>query len=278
MKVLFLGTGASEGIPGLFCECDLCSRARALGGKNIRTRTSIHIDEKYKIDLPPDTFLHVLRYNLNLADVEYLFITHSHSDHLCPSMLNYRRRPFILQEIKPLHIYGNQRVLSHIRDVLKFHGMDVMSHPNFILHRVRPFQLIKSGRASVMPLPSDHSRLEVSLLYLFEVGGKTILHGYDSGWFLKETWKTLEDYTLDLVILDCTNGRVSPDEMRGHMGIEGVLKTKEHMISRGIANKDTIFVATHFAHGIGGLLHEQLESRLLPMNVQVAFDGLTIEL
>ena len=48
MKILFLGTGASEGIPGLFCECDLCAKARALGGKNIRTRTSIHIDEKYK--------------------------------------------------------------------------------------------------------------------------------------------------------------------------------------------------------------------------------------
>lgn len=110
---------------------------------------------------------------------------------------------------------------------------------------------------------------------IFETGRKKILHGYDSGWFPKETWKELRKHTLDLAILDCTYG--GTPGMKYHMGIDGVLKTKGRMLSEGIANKDTVFVATHFSHN-GGLLHEELVYRLRPENVQVAFDGLRIEL
>ena len=270
MLISFLGTSAAEGWPGLFCECSSCDKARALGGKNIRTRCSIHLGGKYKVDLPPDNYLHMLRYGFNLAEIGHLFITHAHYDHLHADDLLMRRTPFAhLKEEKPLHVYGNQLTLNRIKDTV-----GVPSKSNLTLHLAEPFQTIRAGRVSATPLPADHSPDQTCLLYLFEVGGKVILHGYDSGWFPDETWKALRHYTLDLVVLDCTNGRLP--QVRYHMGVEGVLKAKKRMLSRRLANKDTIFVATHFSHN-GGLLHEQLERRLLPRNVQVAFDGLTIE-
>lgn len=37
MKIKYWGTGASEGLPAVFCDCENCQKARRLGGKNIRT-------------------------------------------------------------------------------------------------------------------------------------------------------------------------------------------------------------------------------------------------
>ncbi|MGQ9595972.1 MAG: MBL fold metallo-hydrolase [Thermoproteota archaeon] len=271
MRVQFLGTGAAEGWPGLFCECEACNRARALGGKNFRTRSSIHIDESYKVDLPPDTYFHVLRYNLNLVEVKHLFVTHTHYDHLHPDELLMRRMPFAhMRREEPLHIYGNGQALDYVEKVVKD-----PSKLNLILHSVEPFCTMKVDKLEVMPLLANHSPDQTCLLYLFEINGKTVLHGHDSGWFPEETWSALKNYDLDLVILDCTNGGLPGIDY--HMGIEGVLETKRRMVSWHIAKRETIFVATHFSHN-GGLLHDQLVSKLLPEGVRVAFDGLTIEL
>lgn len=59
--------------------------------------------------------------------------------------------------------------------------------------------------------------------------------------------------------------------------MNGVLRVKEEMMKRGIANDETMFVVTHFSHN-GGLLNEELVDRLEPENVELAYDGLTVEL
>lgn len=46
MKIKYLGTAAAEGIPALFCRCDICKEARKRGGREIRTRSQAIIDEK----------------------------------------------------------------------------------------------------------------------------------------------------------------------------------------------------------------------------------------
>jgi len=82
MKVRFLGTAAFEGIPSLFCGCALCAKAKQIGGKELRTRTSVMIDDDLKVDFPPDTLLHMHRDGIDLDQVKDLLFTHSHSDHL----------------------------------------------------------------------------------------------------------------------------------------------------------------------------------------------------
>ena len=272
MEILFLGTGAAEGWPGLFCECEYCQKARKLGGKNVRTRSSVHIDEKYKVDLPPDTYLHMLQNNLNYAKVEHLFFTHTHYDHFHPQSLIMRHPPFAhMKHERALHVYGNRNVIGAVEQALA-----TVQELNVTPHFVEPFVSFKAGEMHVIPVLADHSPDETCLNYIFEIKGKTILHGYDSGWFPQETWHALKRVDLDVAVLDCTNGGVSGTE-RYHMSINGVLRVKEQMKKWSIASEETSFVATHFSHG-GQLLHQQLAERLTPYGVLVAYDGMHLEI
>jgi phosphoribosyl 1,2-cyclic phosphate phosphodiesterase len=77
MRIQILGTAAAEGWPAVFCGCQTCLRARAAGGKDIRSRSSVQIDNEIKIDLPPDTYYHSVRHNIEFSRLKHLFITHS---------------------------------------------------------------------------------------------------------------------------------------------------------------------------------------------------------
>lgn len=69
MKITYLGTAASEGLPAPFCTCPVCQKARQEGGKSVRTRTQALVDESLLIDFPPDTYLHWLRNNFDFLKV-----------------------------------------------------------------------------------------------------------------------------------------------------------------------------------------------------------------
>lgn len=61
MKIHFLGTAASEGIPNPFCRCEHCQQARIRKGKNIRTHSSAIIDDQLLIDVAPEFSQQLLR-------------------------------------------------------------------------------------------------------------------------------------------------------------------------------------------------------------------------
>jgi phosphoribosyl 1,2-cyclic phosphate phosphodiesterase len=67
MELKYLGTAAAEGIPGIFCNCQYCMDARNQGGKNIRTRSQSIIDDHLLIDFPPDSYSHMLQYNISVS-------------------------------------------------------------------------------------------------------------------------------------------------------------------------------------------------------------------
>ena len=69
MKINYLGTGAAERIPGIFCNCKLCKYAREKKGREIRTQTQLIIDDVLLIDFPGDSYLHLLQYDLCFADL-----------------------------------------------------------------------------------------------------------------------------------------------------------------------------------------------------------------
>lgn len=270
MNIRFLGTAAAEGWPAVFCQCRNCRRARSAGGKNIRTRSSVLINKDLKVDLPPDTYYHTIKYGLELAKVEHLLITHTHQDHFYFEELVMRRKPFAeLLDAGNLKIYGNEGACNKIQQ-LKVRD-EVSSLEEMV---VKPFEGFKAGNYEITPLIADHSAEEQCLVYVISNQRKMILYGHDSGWFPPETWDELEKFELDLVIADCTNGALP--FVKYHMGIEGVLSMKEEMTKRGIANNETTFIATHFSHN-GGLLHSELEEKLTPDGVNVAYDGLIIE-
>ena len=61
MEIQYLGTAAAEGLPALFCDCEICRKARNTGGKEVRTRTQSIVDGKILIDFPPDTYTQIGR-------------------------------------------------------------------------------------------------------------------------------------------------------------------------------------------------------------------------
>ena len=73
MKLRYLGTAAYEGIPSLFCQCELCKKARELGGKNLRSRSQALVNDDLLIDFPPDTSLHYMKYNFNYLKIIFFF-------------------------------------------------------------------------------------------------------------------------------------------------------------------------------------------------------------
>ena len=107
MKINYLGTGAAERIPGIFCNCKLCKYAREKKGREIRTQTQLIIDDVLLIDFPGDSYLHLLQYDLCFADFDSLLISHWHSDHFYGEDLAYRMSGYALDIPNRLTVYGN---------------------------------------------------------------------------------------------------------------------------------------------------------------------------
>lgn len=117
MKIQFLGTAAAEGVPAMFCNCDICKNIRALGAGEYRTRTQVFIDGELSVDFPPDAYAHMAAYGVDFSAIRYLLVTHSHMDH-------FYAHDFILRGYKyaaemaaeELTIYGNREVCDVFRE------------------------------------------------------------------------------------------------------------------------------------------------------------------
>ncbi|MCS6948841.1 MAG: MBL fold metallo-hydrolase [Armatimonadota bacterium] len=264
MKILFLGTSAAEGVPGIFCGCEVCQVARQRGGKNLRTRSSIFIDGVLKIDLPPDTLHHVLTYGLDLSRLHHLLITHTHEDHLALHELGYLLPGFAQREL-PLKVYGSAdfaRALGNASETVR-RALEV--------HVLQPFTPYEIERYTVVPVLAYHREEEECFNYLVSDGTKTVLYMCDTGWYREATWRYLAGVRLDAVIAECTKGFVeAPYDT--HLGLNDVLQLKERLRAMGTAHAQTRWVVTHFSHN-GRPLHEELEAFCRPHGVEVAYDG-----
>jgi len=270
MEIVFLGTSAAEGWPGVFCSCRYCERARELGGRNVRTRSSVVIDRKFLIDLTPDTYLNSLRFNIDLSKIRYLFVTHSHQDHFYPQELYMRGEPFAhLPEEAILEIFGNYNVIKTLEEKINCERTKIR------LHRVSPFERIEHEDFTLVPLLADHSQGEEALVFIIKIGEKTIFYGHDSGWYPEATWEYLKDFYIDLAIFDCTFGGI--DQRKGHMGIQAIIEAKGVLEKSGSIDPRSICVATHFSHN-GGLLYDELVERLNPYGFLVAYDGMVLHI
>lgn len=272
MKITYFGTAAGEGWPGVFCDCELCRKARKLGGKNIRTRSQALINEDLLLDLPPDNYLHTLYYGLDLGKVHTLLFTHSHSDHCYPSDLELLREPFSHTYEGRMNVFGNDAVEKKIEYSCKSLGGD---RERFAFHRIMPNETVRSGSYTVTALRATHAKDETCLFYHIRQGDQAVLYAHDTGIFTEENLETLSScfHPLSLVSLDCTQQRLRDGKY--HMGLADAAEQKEVLLQRGLADEKTIFVVNHFSHN-GGWLHDELSQEAGAFGMLASYDGMSL--
>jgi phosphoribosyl 1,2-cyclic phosphate phosphodiesterase len=116
------------------------------------------------------------------------------------------------------------------------------------------------------------------LIYRITRGGKSILYGHDSGIYKPETLDALgKAGPLDVALLDCTHTIRTDVEFKHHMSISIAARMVEELRSRGAVTEKTRLIATHFSPHSGARSHEELVSLMLPHRMEVAFDGMVVD-
>lgn len=274
MKIKYLGTGAAEGIPALFCRCAICNEARKRGGRELRTRSQAIIDDKILVDFPADSYFHIQHYNMDFSSIAHLLITHSHDDHFYPFDL-LMRLPIYEHDMgaEVLHIYGNDVVGSLLKEAAdRFCVLEIWDYLHF--HEVKPFEKFEIEDYTIYPMPTKHMKTETALIYLIEHDGKTILYGNDSSMFYDEIWEFLEGKKLDCVSLDCTMGKHPIDP--NHMGFQHNLAIRDKLMDMGCTDSDTKWICVHFSHN-GEMLYKEMTEWAEKENFEVAWDGMEAE-
>lgn len=274
MKLQYLGTGAAEGIPALFCNCEYCVQARKNRGKDIRTRSQAIVDDRLLIDFPADSFGHMNRFQIDLPSIQSVLITHTHQDHLYLEDFGLRFDAFCHKIKGKLTLYGNDALVDQYRAMYRRDPEDTHLDGRLDVRRLPPFQNVRIEDFDVCALPADHDPAENCCIYLIQQGDKAMLYGNDSGWFPQETWSFLRGTKLDLISLDCTHLRYPAGQ--NHMGIPDVLRAKEEFQRLGCTHPNTRYVVTHFSHN-GHMLHDEIVRTLEPYGIAAAYDGCTIE-
>lgn len=283
---MFLGTGASEGIPAMFCRCDYCNRARQNGGKDIRSRCSFRIDAKHQIDFSPDMFWQINQCNVDLFELEHILITHTHEDHLdIPQIMS--RNSAVPIDKKPINIYVNEHGVKWANDQLFQYLTDPKSHNIFMeRYRIIPtryFEAFSAGELVAVPLKANHKGFginEYAQNYLVQLqDGKSLLYATDTGWYPDETWEFLKGKCADIIIMEATFGGrldrgIHPD---GHLDVRSALLMLDKMKETGFVRDNCSIYITHINHK-HGMMHEDLQTAFNNSRhkATVAWDGLRI--
>jgi len=253
MKLTFLGTGTSTGVPSIACDCETCLSEDL---KDKRLRVSILIEHAGKtilVDTSADFRQQALRANIRYLDA--VLITHCHVDHVFglddirPLNFRYGAMPIFANEIAWIDL---RRIFQYIFKPVHFGGGLPQLIPHTVYHNA-PFNI--GADITVTPLEVIHGKLPV-VAYRFN----DFAYATDLNFISEETIAGLQG--LDVLVLDCV--RIKPHAT--HLGLDGALEYIERI-------KPKRAFLTHLNHDI---MYAR-DSKLLPDNVQFAYDGLVIE-
>ncbi len=274
MKLKFLGTAAAEGVPAVFCNCPTCQRAKARGGKDVRTRSQILLDDDALFDFPMDTYMHMLRYKLDLSRIKRVLITHSHMDHCYPQEFCMRGGPFAhgLTEER-VTIYGNETVCKiFANDTDREIRPEVKQ--SLSVRALRPFDQVTDDDMRIIALPASHTQGEECLVYYVERNGDGVLLLNDTGPLQRAVFEKLYamGVNVTVAVLDCTYGAIRHGAGR-HMGLYDIVDQCELMRAVGLVKSDAKIIATHLSHNTD-LDYDGISALAAKENIVVAFDGM----
>lgn len=253
MKVTVLGSGTSQGVPVIGCQCPVC---QSLDFRDKRLRSSVHIEVAGKsivIDSGPDFRQQMLRERISQLDA--LLFTHEHKDHTA-GMDDIRSFNF-LQE-KDMPVYAAPRVIEQLKREFAY-VFSEKKYPGVPMVEVneldgQPFEV---EGIQVIPIEVLHYKLPV---YGFRIGDFTYIT--DAKTISEESLKKARgSKTLMINALQQT-------EHLSHLTLNEAID-----MAQKIGADVTYF--THLSHKMGS--HKTIEAQL-PNNIYIAYDGLQLSL
>ena len=254
LEITFLGTGTSQGIPVIACDCVVCQSADP---RDNRTRSSILISvngENYVVDTGPDFRAQMLRENVK--SLRAVLFTHEHKDHVA-GMDDVRA--FNYKEKRDMEIFCSERVeealmreFYYVFESIKYPGV-----PSVNVNRIENNAFMLPCGERIIPVEVMHYKMPVLGFRI-----KDFTYITDA--------KTVEDSEVEKV----KGSRVlvvnalRKNEHISHFNLDEALDFIEKI------NPEMAYL-THISHLFDS--HEEIEMEL-PKNVRVAYDGLKINL
>ena len=251
VKITFLGTGTSQGVPLIACECEVCTSADT---RDKRLRSSVLVESettRFIIDSGPDFRQQLLREKIKRLDA--VVFTHEHKDHIA-GLDEVKAFNFINKMIMP--VYATNRVqqalhreFAYIFSEEKYPGIpeiDVIDFDN------EPFYV---GDILVQPINVLHYKLPVKGFRINDFAYIT-----DANFIPAEEKKKLKN--LNVLVLNALRKEPHISHFTFEEAIELVKELKP---------RKAYF--THISHQLG--LHKEI-SKELPSNIELAVDGLQL--
>ncbi len=252
-KVVVLGSGTSQGVPVIACECNVCI---STDFKDDRTRSSILIqvgEENYVIDTGPDFRYQMLREKVK--SLRGVIFTHEHKDHVA-GMDDIRAFNHI--ESRPMEVYCSDRVEEALRREFHYVFSDERypGIPKVELYRIDDEPIELKNNLTLIPVNVMHYKMPVK--------------GFRFGDFAYITdAKKIDDNEVKKVIgvKTLVINALHRSEHLSHFNLEQALDFIN------LVNPENAYL-THISHLFGR--HQEVELEL-PDNVLLAYDGLTLE-
>ena len=256
MKLVFLGTGTSVGVPMIGCDCAVC---RSGDPHNRRRRTSLYLQAggcHVIVDTTPDFREQVLQYKVPRVDA--VFFTHSHADHIF-GFDDIRRFNSMQQSVIPA--YAAADTLDDLLRIYNYvdYGDEI---PGVFRPRseFRPMDgPVTLDGLCVTPVAVEHGPT-TTRGYVFEAEGRRVGYIPDCKAIPEEAYASLRD--LDIMVLDGLRHRPH----RTHLTVEESVAALQRI---GAAQSYII----HLCHDLD---HAETQAGL-PAGIDVSYDGLSVD-
>lgn len=253
MRITFLGTGTSQGVPVIGCPCAICS---SKDPKDNRLRSSIFVevdDVNFVIDTGPDFRYQMLREKVTKLDA--VLFTHGHKDHTA-GLDDVRAFNYFQQ--KEMDVFASQETQEVLRREFQyvFTNSQYPGVPQIKLHEIgnKPFAI---NGVNIIPIRVLHHRMEV---FGFRIGDFTYIT--DANSIAAEEKEKIKGSKV-LVL----------NALRQETHISHFTLSEAISLAKELNCPQTYF--THISHQLG--LHEVISTQL-PEGIALAFDGLKIEI
>ena len=250
MKLTFLGTGTSQGIPVIGCNCSVCISEDF---RDRRFRTSVLVESKTTsvvIDTGPDFRMQML--NCNQQQLDAVIITHEHKDHVAGFD---DIRAFNFKSKKDMEVFCSERVLTALKREFHyiFNDKKYPGVPRANVNLIDKNSQFKIGDIDFKTLEVMHYKLPV-----FSYRINDLVYITDANFINTNELEKVKGCNILIV------NALRKEKHLSHFNLEEALELAE------IVKPEKVFL-THISHLMGK--HSSIN---LPKNVEIAYDGLQI--